>query len=198
MPMTQVRPASRLRNSTARISPARSAQNARTAVRASGPGLIATTRKIAARVRGDATGCEITPSTATLAVDVRGTSCIDPYCPAHREIAKAGKTCPLCVPAIRGLAAGRPWSQWPKFLVAVLARVAGGLEQEPGAFFGLVDPVLDQACGRDILVIVSHFVGVTHLLRDLLVVVHQFTKHVARRDEVVVVVLDALEFRDVT
>ena len=57
IPITQDRPASRSRNSTARIKAGRSAQNDRTAVRLSGPGFIVTTRKIAARVSGADTGC---------------------------------------------------------------------------------------------------------------------------------------------
>ena len=57
VPITQERPASRSRNSTARINARRSAQNDRTAARLSGPGFIVTTRKIAARVSGADTGC---------------------------------------------------------------------------------------------------------------------------------------------
>src|SRR5262249_52997982 len=60
IPITQERPASRSRNSTARINPARSAQNDRTTARLSGPGFIVTTRKIAARVSGADTGCATT------------------------------------------------------------------------------------------------------------------------------------------
>src|SRR5262249_33656637 len=56
----QESPASRLRNSTARNSAATSPQNARTRARLSGVGLMATTRKIAARVSGAATGCATT------------------------------------------------------------------------------------------------------------------------------------------
>ncbi len=57
IPITQERPASRSRNSTARINARRSAQNDRTAARLSGPGFIVTIRKIAARVSGADTGC---------------------------------------------------------------------------------------------------------------------------------------------
>ena len=55
-PMTQERPPSRSRNSTARNSAERSPQKDRTVARLSGPGFIVTTRKIAARVSGAATG----------------------------------------------------------------------------------------------------------------------------------------------
>ena len=57
--MTHERSSSRSRNPTARTSAARSAQSERTAWRLSSPGFSATTRKIAARVSGAATGCGI-------------------------------------------------------------------------------------------------------------------------------------------
>src|SRR5262249_27425835 len=60
IPITQDRPASRSRNSTARINPPTSAQNDRTAELFSGPGFIVTIRKIAARVSGADTGCATT------------------------------------------------------------------------------------------------------------------------------------------
>ena len=76
IPITQVRPASRLRNSTARNNAGRSAQNDRTVERWSGPGFIVTTRKIADRVRGAATGCGlITPSMPVFAAVIRDNSC---------------------------------------------------------------------------------------------------------------------------
>ena len=62
IPITQERPASRSRNSTARTRSAKSAQNERTAPRLSSPGFIVTTRKIAARVSGADTGCATTAS----------------------------------------------------------------------------------------------------------------------------------------
>src|SRR5262249_14539256 len=52
------------RKSTARINPARSAQNDRTVARLSGPGFIVTTRKTAARVSGADTGWGTAPSSA--------------------------------------------------------------------------------------------------------------------------------------
>src|SRR5260370_24907429 len=55
--MTQERPPSRSRNSTARTSAARSPQNERTVARLSTPGLSVATMKIAARVSGATTGC---------------------------------------------------------------------------------------------------------------------------------------------
>src|ERR1700729_3836716 len=56
-PMTQERPPSKSRNSTARNSAARSPQNERRVERFSMPGLSVATRKIAARVSGAATAC---------------------------------------------------------------------------------------------------------------------------------------------
>src|SRR6202034_4013407 len=67
MPITQESPASRSRNSTARTRPAKSAQNERTAAEFSSPGLIVTTRKIAARVSGADTGCATTVSGSEVA-----------------------------------------------------------------------------------------------------------------------------------
>ena len=55
--MTQERPASRSRNSTARNNAARSPQNDRRVARLSKPGFTVATRKIAARVSGAPTGC---------------------------------------------------------------------------------------------------------------------------------------------
>ena len=57
MPMTHERFPSMSRKPTARTSAARSPQNERTAPRLSAPGFTVTTRKIAARVSGVATGC---------------------------------------------------------------------------------------------------------------------------------------------
>src|SRR5277367_1981427 len=55
--MTQESPPSTSRKSTARKSPERSPQNARTVSRFSAPGLSVATRKMAARVSGAATDC---------------------------------------------------------------------------------------------------------------------------------------------
>src|SRR3981081_2704845 len=70
------------------------------------------------------------------------------------------------------------------------------LEQEPGAPFGIVDVVLQQTCGGDILVLVRQLVGLAHGLGDRLVVVHELAQHVRGRDEFLVVVLDALQLGD--
>src|SRR5262245_29668349 len=66
--MMQERSSSAARKPTARRSAERSAQSERTGARFSSPGLIVTTRKIAARVSGEETVCE----TATAGADARG------------------------------------------------------------------------------------------------------------------------------
>ena len=52
--------------------------------------------------------------------------------------------------------------------MAVVAGAARRLEQEPGPLLGLVEPVLDQARGRGILVLVSNLMGVAERLGHLL------------------------------
>ena len=82
-PMTQERPPSMSRNSTARTSAARSPQNDRMVARPSGPGLMVTTRKMAARVSGAATGCatrRVLPATSDVLVgtDAIGSHLVEP------------------------------------------------------------------------------------------------------------------------
>src|SRR4029453_1678643 len=66
--------------------------------------------------------------------------------------------------------------------------VAAGLEQEPGALFGLVDPVLEKTCRRYVAVLVAQVVHLAHALGEVLVVLAQLGQHVLRRDELGVVV----------
>jgi hypothetical protein len=63
---------------------------------------------------------------------------------------------------------------------------------------GLVDPVLDQAGGRDVFVLLAEFMGGAQLSRQLPVVVTKFSEHVLGRDKFGVVVLQALMLRDIT
>ena len=56
----------------------------------------------------------------------------------------------------------------------------GGLEQEPGAPLGLVDPDLEQAGGGHIAVLVAQPVRLAHAHGQLLVVVAQLGQHVLR------------------
>ena len=74
---------------------------------------------------------------------------------------------------------------------------APGLEQEPHPPLGLVDPVLEQAGGGDVAVLVAEIVGLLQVKRELLVVVAQLGEHVLRGDVVGVVVQDPLQLGDV-
>src|SRR6266536_283823 len=78
----------------------------------------------------------------------------------------------------------------------VAAFLAARIEQEPGAALGLVDEGLEQARGAGILVLVGELMGLPHRGCDVLVVFHQFAQHFARRDIVLVVVLDGLQLGD--
>jgi hypothetical protein len=51
------------------------------------------------------------------------------------------------------------------------ASPARGFEQKPGSAFGFVDPILDQARGRDILIFVAKRVGFAKVFGELLVIV---------------------------
>src|SRR5262252_1284221 len=68
-----------------------------------------------------------------------------------------------------------------------LSCYAGRLEQEPGATFGLVDPVLDQAGAGHLVVLLANRVGLAQARGQ----------HIQRRDEVSVVVQDSLQAADV-
>src|SRR5450432_310868 len=72
-----------------------------------------------------------------------------------------------------------------------------GLEEEPGTTFGLVDPHLDEACTRDIAVLVAHVMDLAQACGEFLVVVTQLGQHVQRLDVVGIVVRHALHARDV-
>src|SRR6266568_6974112 len=76
---------------------------------------------------------------------------------------------------------------------SIFLPAAAGLEQEPDALLGLVDPHLEQARGRDVAVLVADRVRRAHEAREALVVVSQLGEHVERRHVVGVVVVDALE-----
>src|ERR1700735_2621781 len=71
------------------------------------------------------------------------------------------------------------------------------LGQEPGSAFSLVDPVLDQAGGGDVVVLIAELMSGTKFSYELLVVVEELGQHIYRRDEFRVVVLQALMLCDV-
>src|SRR6266478_9069764 len=74
---------------------------------------------------------------------------------------------------------------------------AGCLEQEPDAPLGLVDPILYQAGGCHVVVLVANRVRLAQARDQLLVVVAQLGEHVQRRDEIGVIVQHALQAADV-
>src|ERR1019366_4857730 len=73
----------------------------------------------------------------------------------------------------------------------------GCLKQEPGAPLRLVDPGFQQARAGDVAVLVAKAVRFAQAGRQLPVVVTQLGEHVLRRDEIGIVVQDALQPADV-
>src|SRR5262249_55978163 len=74
---------------------------------------------------------------------------------------------------------------------------AAGLEQEPGTPLSLVDPDFQEACGRNIVMLVAQPVGLAQARRELLFVGTQLSEHVVGRDEIGVVIENALQTGDV-
>jgi hypothetical protein len=70
------------------------------------------------------------------------------------------------------------------------------LEKEPGSLLGFVDPVFQQACGRDIPCVVAERMNLAHASRQACVVLAEFSDHVEWRDVCGIVVRDALKTRD--
>src|SRR5258708_17906351 len=70
---------------------------------------------------------------------------------------------------------------------------AGCLEQEPHAPLGFVDPILDQAGGCHVVVVVANRVRLAQARAQLLVVVAQLGEHVPRRSGIGVVVPHAVQ-----
>src|SRR6266850_1525737 len=60
---------------------------------------------------------------------------------------------------------------------------ASGLEQEPRATLGLIDPVFQQARGGNVAVFVAKAVDLAQVVCQLLVVIAQLGKHIHRRVE---------------
>src|SRR5262249_18742096 len=71
------------------------------------------------------------------------------------------------------------------------------LAQEPAAALGLVDPVLDQAGGGDIVVFLVRLVGGTKFSRQLLVVGAQLSEHILGCHTFSVVVLQPLMLQNI-
>src|ERR1700722_1412154 len=72
---------------------------------------------------------------------------------------------------------------------------ASGLEQEPGAPLSLIDPVLEQACGRHVAVFLAQVVRLAHICRQLFVVLPECGQHIQRRDITRVVIKNPLRAR---
>src|SRR5580698_5615477 len=71
------------------------------------------------------------------------------------------------------------------------------LEEEPGAPLGLVNPVLDEARGCDVAYLVDDVVHLAQARGEALIVLAQLREHVERIDILGIVVLDALQARNV-
>src|ERR1700751_1970268 len=78
------------------------------------------------------------------------------------------------------------------------ASAARGLEQEPGAPLGFIDPVFQQACARHVAVLVAEVVDLPHARGELLVVVAKLGQHVLGRHVIGVIVQDTLQAADVS
>src|SRR5262249_11230305 len=74
--------------------------------------------------------------------------------------------------------------------------MAPGLEQKPNSSLSLVDPILQKARAGDVSMLFAQRVGLAHSQHNLTVVFAEFSEHVARRDEIRVIVGDALKTGD--
>src|SRR5580704_16016795 len=79
----------------------------------------------------------------------------------------------------------------------VALAVSNDLRQEPGSALGLVDPVLDQAGGGDVVVLIADLMSRAQVPGQLQIVGAKLGQHVLRRHELGVVVFQALMLRDV-
>src|SRR5438552_9232995 len=66
------------------------------------------------------------------------------------------------------------------------------LRQEPGPALSLVDPILNQAGGRNVAMLLAEFMRGTQVSRQLLIVSSKLSQHVLRSDAFCIVVLQAL------
>ena len=71
----------------------------------------------------------------------------------------------------------------------VSAPLAGDFAEEPDTAFCLVDPVLDEACGGDVVVFIAEGVGGHQKSRQLLIVIMELGEHGLRGEGWLVVVL---------
>ena len=73
-----------------------------------------------------------------------------------------------------------------------MLRPASRFEEKPAPTLRLIDPVLEKAGGSHIAGIVTESMDGSHSQSERLVVLMQLAQHVGWRDEVAVVVRDAL------
>ena len=82
----------------------------------------------------------------------------------------------------QGVAANScPWSHAPR-----------RFKEKPDTPFGLIDPVFEEARGRDVFVLLAKLVQLLNRTYELQVIVSELREHVERRHVVGVVVQDAL------
>ena len=76
--------------------------------------------------------------------------------------------------------------------------LARGFEEEPGAAFGFVNPDLNQAGSGIVIRFVRNFMSGAQAFDEGPIVRVEFQKHVAGRDELLIVVRNALQLGNVT
>src|SRR5690606_9857631 len=102
---------------------------------------------------------DITPMRARRVRGVNGNSAHD------REVARAGGRCEQVV---RGKAGSMPAGHF----------AAGGLEEEPDALFGFVDPDFEEAAAGDVAVLGAEVVDLAHAGHEGFVVFAELGEHV--------------------
>src|ERR1700720_2138087 len=94
----------------------------------------------------------------------------------------------MCFPRVSPLI----WKQLPTFL-----KLADDFPQKPGAAFGLIDPVFNQAGRGNIIVLFANLMRGAQKSRKVAIVGMDLSKHVLRADGFLVVVFQALVLSDV-
>src|SRR4051812_14286908 len=74
--------------------------------------------------------------------------------------------------------------------------VLTALEEEPGSFLSLVNPVLQQACGSHVCCLVAKRMNLAHVSRQYCVIFAEFSYHVERLNVFSIAVHDALKARN--
>src|SRR5258708_4099075 len=79
---------------------------------------------------------------------------------------------------------------------ALASLVPAALKEKPNALLGFVDPVLQQACGGHVALLVTKRMYLAHVPRQHRIVIAELDYHVEWFDVISIVVRDALETRD--